>query len=93
MEFTKPDWQYSYDASKRVSRKPQDPLEEEWPDRTAVGKRVEIEYRDGRIFDGRLEIEETILAGAEEEPLFVVVDDAGRRHGFINAVRWRFIGH
>ncbi len=93
MLFAKPDWQYSKLTAGPAHLKPQDSSENEWPDRSDAGQRVQIEYPDGRIFAGRLEIEDMIRVGEDDEPLFAVIDDAGRRHGFSNVMRWHFAGH
>lgn len=92
MLFAKPYWQYSKDAAP-VHLEPQDRTEKDWPESGDAGERVQLEYPDGRTFAGRLEVEDTIRIGDDEEPIFAVIDDDGRRHGFSDAVRWHFAGH
>lgn len=93
MNYMKPDWQYANDVGMHHEMSPDHQTQKEWPDRTDAGMRVEIEYEDGRMFTGRLEIEDTVVTGEDELPLFVVIDEDGRRHGFSNNIRWHFVGH
>ena len=93
MEFRKPYWQYDgVQAPPAGTDVPAQP-NAEWPGLIDAGRRVEVQLPDGRRFVGTLEIEDTILVDDEEMPLFAIVDDAGRRHGFSDAVNWRYVDH
>lgn len=64
--------------------------ETEWPDWQDTGKRVEIQFADGRLACGRLEAEE-FFTGEDEVPVFTLRGDDGTLHSFVDHKRWRFL--
>ncbi len=61
----------------------------DWPD---DGKRVELEFADGSLVKGKLNIEDFFpLDDGDEVPVFVVNGDDGNKYSYFDAKRWRFI--
>ena len=62
-----------------------------WPDWPDAGKHAEIELGDGTIVAGKLSVDDFSQDGeGDEAPVFVVIDDAGKKHSFADNERWRF---
>lgn len=61
-----------------------------WPDWGDGGRQVEVEYDDGTVVRGKLDLYE-MTPGPDEAPVFRVVDSAGAQHSWEDHKRWRYL--
>lgn len=62
-----------------------------WPDWPDEGKRVEVEFDNGMMVQGTLDIDDVFFTGEDEVPVFFVITDDGKKQSFADANRWRFL--